>query len=133
MPLARAGVTKRDVMEFWDAQGWGLDLAEHEGNCDLCFLKGLPQKIRVAQDHPHRIDPWLADEAEIGATYRSGHGYSRIRQLADNARRQVVMFEDDGLPRGVKKGAPSSGRATRESPAFIPLFDDSLGECLCTD
>src|SRR5690606_38236864 len=49
-PLAKAKAVKTDVMKFWLGergrfpsgdmpQGFDLGLADHEGNCDLCFLK----------------------------------------------------------------------------------------------
>lgn len=44
-PLARMGITKREVGEFWRAQPFDLRLPNMNGttmhgNCDLCFLKG---------------------------------------------------------------------------------------------
>lgn len=65
-PLSRARVTKPDVMTFWlgptgrmetgeRPQGFDLGLRPHEGNCDLCFMKGRALRKRIIRD-----TPWVA-------------------------------------------------------------------------
>lgn len=63
-PLAKAGVTKADVVAFWDAQPFRLALEDHEGNCDLCFLKGAGKIRRILKDRPDLADWWVRMEAE---------------------------------------------------------------------
>ena len=43
MPLPKMHITKDDVNDFWDAQGWGLRLNPQGAlsNCVYCFLKGV--------------------------------------------------------------------------------------------
>ena len=63
-PLADAGVTVSDVAVFWRAQPFDLALAgKWEGNCDGCFLKGRSAIIRMAHDHPERMQWWADMEA----------------------------------------------------------------------
>ncbi|WP_372918693.1 Nin-like protein [Sandarakinorhabdus sp.] len=63
-PLADAGVTARDVAEFWRAQPFDLALAGRwEGNCDGCFLKSRAAILRMHADHPERMAWWAKMEA----------------------------------------------------------------------
>lgn len=74
-PLFVAGVTERVVWEFWLGrnkdprkleyylpQGFDLGLRKHEGNCDLCFLKGRANKAAVLRDAPWVADWWIEQE-----------------------------------------------------------------------
>jgi len=76
-PLFVAGVTKRVVMAFWLGrnqnpralvhplpQGFDLGLLDHEGNCDLCFLKGRGKKAAVLRDAPW-IAPWWIEQEQL--------------------------------------------------------------------
>ena len=49
MPLAKMDVAREDVNEFWDQQGWGLNLPESGelSNCVYCFLKGASNLASV--------------------------------------------------------------------------------------
>jgi 3'-phosphoadenosine 5'-phosphosulfate sulfotransferase (PAPS reductase)/FAD synthetase len=76
MPLARAGVTKRDVLRFWlgssmivgrdQPQGFDLGLQGWQGNCDLCFLKGRGILEHSIRTEPGRADWWSRMERTIG-------------------------------------------------------------------
>lgn len=46
-PLHEAGITKRDVLEFWSSQDFDLELPEYGGNCDGCFLKDQADRSRA--------------------------------------------------------------------------------------
>jgi 3'-phosphoadenosine 5'-phosphosulfate sulfotransferase (PAPS reductase)/FAD synthetase len=75
MPLAVAGITKRDVAAFWLAQNFNLGLpavngTTPAGNCDLCFLKGAATIQGLIHANPVLADWWIEQEARIGATFR---------------------------------------------------------------
>lgn len=63
-PLFKAGVTKEDVNTWWGEQPFKLNLLDHEGNCDLCFLKGMGKIKRIMKDRPELADWWIEAEAE---------------------------------------------------------------------
>lgn len=72
MPLAAAGITKRDVGAFWARQNWGLDLPSINGttpmgNCDLCFLKAAATIAGIMRDRPETAAWWIAKEAKTRA------------------------------------------------------------------
>jgi 3'-phosphoadenosine 5'-phosphosulfate sulfotransferase (PAPS reductase)/FAD synthetase len=96
-PLAKAGVTKRDVMAFWQAQPFDLGLANYEGNCDLCFLKRRSSLERLIRDG---VDPtwWIEQEqacratAGTGAQFDPAHTYD---DLCYAVRAQPMLIDDD--------------------------------------
>jgi 3'-phosphoadenosine 5'-phosphosulfate sulfotransferase (PAPS reductase)/FAD synthetase len=104
MPLARAGVVKKDVLDFWAAQYFDLKLPVINGetiggNCDLCFLKALPKITTLVAQKPERAI-WWAKQEEWAQTQTQGDGnrfridrprYADIHKFID---RQGDMFED---------------------------------------
>jgi 3'-phosphoadenosine 5'-phosphosulfate sulfotransferase (PAPS reductase)/FAD synthetase len=71
VPLAEAGVTLADVWAFWAAQPFTLHLRPHEGNCDLCFLKGTGKRRQIIRDRPDLAGWWIEQERRIGGTFRA--------------------------------------------------------------
>lgn len=69
-PLGEAGVSEADVMKFWSSQPFDLQLQQHEGNCDLCFLKSKPKMLRIMADRPALADWWVEREQEMGQVFR---------------------------------------------------------------
>lgn len=70
MPLADAKITEDDVMAFWSRQPFDLGLEQHEGNCDLCFLKTPAKKQQIATRDPSVVDWWAASEERTGSKFR---------------------------------------------------------------
>lgn len=71
-PLNDAGVTKRHVAAFWQAQPFDLRLPNIKGNCPLgncdgCFLKSEANRAALSRDMPERAAWWEAAERRIGA------------------------------------------------------------------
>lgn len=89
-PLFDAGVTKNDVILWWKKQPFDLQLRSWEGNCDLCFLKGVAKRSRIIEDGPERAEWWIAQEKAIGATFRSDT--PSYGALVAKARDQIRMF-----------------------------------------
>ena len=89
MPLADAGITEADVMAFWSRQPFDLGLEQHQGNCDLCFLKTPAKKQRIANRDPQVIDWWARAEDRTGSKFRP-HEPS-LRSLV-----RLPVIEDDG-------------------------------------
>lgn len=70
LPLADAGITLADVEAFWARQPFDLQLQPHEGNCDLCFLKGLGKRRQIIRDRPERAEWWIEQERRTGSVFR---------------------------------------------------------------
>lgn len=106
MPLADAGLTVHDVLAFWKAQPFDLELLTVngrtlKGNCDLCFLKPPGQRLSLIQKAPERATWWirmeslaLSDKPE-GARFCKGHEPS-YAELAAFATNQSGLFDMEG-------------------------------------
>lgn len=108
-PLDRAGITKAVVMGFWlgpkaawpsedRPQGFDLELAPWQGNCDDCFLKGADVIIYQEQVAPGTADWWIEQERLVTAARRSRpsgarwvteYSYERLQHIA---RTQADLF-----------------------------------------
>lgn len=51
-------VTKNDINAFWSKQSFDLELKSYEGNCDLCYKKGLRKLMTIVKDKPEFADWW---------------------------------------------------------------------------
>lgn len=79
-PLAKAGVTKRDVWSFWwgegrrfetsvRPQGFDLDLPDLWGNCDLCFAMGAARREERIRQDPSVAEWWIGEETASGKRF----------------------------------------------------------------
>lgn len=100
MPLATAGVTKRDVQAFWMRQNFDLRLPNINGttpagNCDMCFLKSAATIQGIMRDQPGLADWWIEAEAEARASKPSGALFRQDRPsyaaMLDAVKRQQVF------------------------------------------
>lgn len=120
MPLASAGVTRRDVQAFWVKQNFDLRLpningSTPAGNCDLCFLKSAATIAGLVRDNPELADWWAQMEAgaeaaakrdnqPLGARFRKDRpGYAELKaavlaqqnfDFADENRIDCFCMED---------------------------------------
>jgi 3'-phosphoadenosine 5'-phosphosulfate sulfotransferase (PAPS reductase)/FAD synthetase len=108
LPLATAGITKADVLAFWQQQPFDLRLrGEWEGNCDGCFLKRKSFIARLWADHPERAEWWAKVERELASPKARNPDVARFRKdwkggyAAIGAQQRAQMAlpsgDDDGL------------------------------------
>lgn len=90
-PLAEAGITLSDVVEFWKAQSFDLALRPDEGNCDLCFLKRRGVLLRILEERPDLAEWWVAQESG-GRLFRVPKDRPRYELLLAQAR-QPGLFD----------------------------------------
>lgn len=112
LPLARAGVRKADVLDFWRRQPFDLrlDPSGDMGNCDLCFLKSRAKIVSAIRREPDRHVWWAQQEAgPLGATFRSDRP-----QYTDLAREAEFQSRQRDLPN-------------------IETEDEALADCMCGD
>ena len=84
IPLFFAGVTKKDVSDFWRRQSFDLELPNNNGvtmhgNCDLCFLKGQSQILSLIAEKPERAVWWAKMEQTTIASKASGAKFRNDR------------------------------------------------------
>lgn len=103
-PMHTAGATKRNVLDWWRIQPFDLQLMQHEGNCDLCFMKATSKVIDIIRRDPVRADWWSDHERLINARWSKRR--PSIQRLAEMAAGQGV---------------------------FETIVDDNLEACFCHD
>lgn len=102
MPLYHAGVTRRDVLRFWQRTNVRFTVPPGCGNCVGCFQKGLPTLIAVEQQHPGSLRWYAEKETEVGGFFRPPHRRPSYAKIIETARDQGQLpledDVDDGLP-----------------------------------
>lgn len=63
-PLIIAGVRKDDVLAFWKAQGFDLELPSGYGNCDHCPFVGTKNRVARARFDPAGTFWWAKHEQD---------------------------------------------------------------------
>lgn len=91
-PLVKMQVTKPMVLDFWRQMPFDLNLKEHEGNCDLCFLKGKAKKIMLLRDSPEKAEWWKAQEERTGASFHPEFRYADLQKMIAD---QPTLFEKE--------------------------------------
>lgn len=69
-PLYDAGITKKDVEDFWQKQKFDLKIPSTMSNCDYCFMKGKPTLQEMKRSYPEKLKWWYDQEEKVGATFR---------------------------------------------------------------
>lgn len=107
-PLFDARVTKQVVNDWWARRNFQLELPEHKGNCDLCFLKARGKLLRILKEEPGRADWWIEQErfreenadGTLGdprtGNFSKRRSYSELKEEAVSGTGQYALqFEGD--------------------------------------
>ncbi len=99
LPLNDARITVADVMAFWGAHPFDLQLEQDEGNCDLCFLKSKNKLLRLMRARPESVEWWAGHEERAGQLFRldfGKDGYRAALRIAQHQQSpQLPGMEDD--------------------------------------
>lgn len=102
-PLYKAKATRQEVMEFWKAQPFDLELKGYQGNCDLCFLKGQGKLMQIMQENPELAQWWIEKEQifkgktrleEAGRFRKDAPSYAATLKMVQE-QRLLPFAEDD--------------------------------------
>lgn len=85
LPMVDWKTTKPDVLQFWKQMPFDLQLKEHEGNCDLCMLKGKYKKLQILREKPHVAKWWIEQEDLTGATFCSRYSIASLVKKLSSA------------------------------------------------
>jgi len=111
-PLNDAGISERDIREWWDKQSFDLEIKDYEGNCDGCFLKSIRKKMTIAKEDPN-VFKWWQDMEEkysvkqqpIFDVYRdmsitklielSKQSFTSVKDKHETRKKQSTLFDMD--------------------------------------
>lgn len=102
-PLNDAGITKRDVDGFWNAHPFRLNIPNHKGNCDLCFLKAKWKRLAIMREEPNAAQWWIDQERKMtargvtadGARWIAGVSYEGLLTEAQHPELPMDYTEKD--------------------------------------
>lgn len=95
-PLYDRGITKEMVNQFWLTKSYNLEIPSILGNCDLCFLKGKDNLIKIMALYPELAEKWIKAEEGKKGTFIQGVSYKELLKIAKS---QFTLFElDKALP-----------------------------------
>lgn len=99
MPLVDAKLAIGDVDRFWSGQSFRLDLMSHEGNCDLCFLKGRGKIQEIIERRPDLASWWIEQESnDFGTSVGPGlfrRDRPRYESMLKESETQGRLFDID--------------------------------------
>ena len=133
LPLAAAGITEDDVMGFWLSQDFDLKLKQHEGNCDLCFLKSKRKLLNLMAARPGMADWWVQMENLASSQFNLSHTYAQLLAISQElAKQQALPFDVD--VRHISKMGRAPAKKTDLSAQLNLLLDDTdTKPCMCGD
>lgn len=136
MPLFDAGVSGKDVMDFWSGQDWDLELADGDGlsNCTFCFLKGVRNLARV-RDHfeGSTTESWRGTPCDINWWVGIEEKYARDLEAEGRKTRSDVPDDMIGFF-GIKSGFFFRSLLEERDPnALTKDYPDMPLPCDCTD
>jgi 3'-phosphoadenosine 5'-phosphosulfate sulfotransferase (PAPS reductase)/FAD synthetase len=88
-PMAKAGVSRHDVAEFWQRQPFDLQLPNVGGNCwlgncDGCFLKSEANVAALAREYPDRASWWEQQERWVTEMWPDLSQHQRLRRILNS-------------------------------------------------
>lgn len=92
-PLIDASVRKSDVLEFWAAQPFDLELPRGYGNCDHCPFVGTKNRIARARFDPAGTLWWASHEQ--GRKFNFGRTFSFVEVLGLAASEPIMVPDDN--------------------------------------
>lgn len=98
-PLNEDRTTLAKVNAWWELQPFKLNIPNHEGNCDLCFLKKRWKRVAIMRKDPACADWWIGWEKKKvaagitndGAQWIQGRSYEG--ELADAMHPEFPGFD----------------------------------------
>lgn len=95
-PLIKWKVTKAVVRLFWKQQEFDLQLADYEGNCDLCYKKSLNKKLTIIEARPESLNWWNDTEKKYGNGHIMSRNYVSYEQMGKLVKRGKFRRVKDG-------------------------------------
>lgn len=127
-PLAAAGVSRHQVVDFWRQQSFDLRLESVNGktpfgNCNLCFLKSEKIIAGITRDRPDLAKWWEEQEAFVAGLWPQLSPWQRLRRL---------IASDVGLAKKLREAygkpvPPSVIRSMVETPRSAGQFSKRYG------
>ena len=95
-PLRYAGITKVDVISFWNNNDFNLKIDSDYSNCDLCYLKGFKQIVQTMRETSPKLGEWWATmEEKYGNRFRNDRPTYRQMMIIASDQPNFNLGDDD--------------------------------------
>jgi hypothetical protein len=101
-PLAEMNVDKKFINDWWKRQPFNLQLHEHEGNCDFCFLKSKRKRVQLLSEGLN-VDWWndiekkYAIDRQPMMDVRNGVTIEDLIKINNDRIMQLSLLDDTGF------------------------------------
>ena len=91
---------QQDIREFWEKNNFDLNLIATDkhtlfGNCDMCFLKGKNQLLKMMKHREDLADWWIEKERETNKTFKYEISYQQMIDIKNESAKQIELFMDE--------------------------------------
>lgn len=96
-PLVNAGITKKDILDFWRLQPFDLAIAgDHYGNCVWCWKKSLRKHLTLARESPSVFEFPKRMELQYGNGQNSFfRGYRNVDEIFELSKGNFDPYKDN--------------------------------------
>lgn len=133
-PLVHAGVTKREVLDWWARRPFDLNIPEHFGNCVWCYKKSDRKLATVARECPQAFDVPRALErdfahagplaAKTGTAMRIFRKGKTVDDIFDLAAGPVASWKDVYVPTFPLADTDEGGACGESCEVYADGVDD---------
>ncbi len=98
-PLAEINIDKKFINDWWSRQKFDLEILEHQGNCDFCFLKSKKKRVMLL-DEGLNVDWWNEMEQnhqkgiQLMFDVRNDLTIEDLIKINNDANMQINLFDD---------------------------------------
>lgn len=98
-PLAETNIDKKFINDWWNRQTFNLQLREHEGNCDFCFLKSKRKRVQLLSEGLN-VDWWNEIEQKYSTDrqpmmdVRNGVTIEDLIKINNDMNMQLSLLDD---------------------------------------
>lgn len=98
-PLSEMNIDKAFINNWWSKQSFDLELLEHQGNCDFCFLKSKRKRVQLLKEGLD-VEWWNQMEIKYGRDhqpmfdYRNNLTIEQLIKINQDANMQLSLLDD---------------------------------------
>lgn len=121
--------TKPEIIAWWAAQPFDLEIQEHQGNCTWCWKKSYSKLLRLIKEEPHIFEFPERMEANYGLCGSNRDGTHRVFFRQNTSTQKLFELADRLIPENFAftEPDPSANSGCGESCELYETVIDEEG------